>query len=168
MKNGKIYVNESAEQLTVKVTGEISANTVFPAIVPQENQNKIHLVLDEAGYVNSSGIQGWIGWVNGMQRANPNLQFSVQMLPANFARLAHHIRDFLPSAVQVESFVAPYFCANCNSSFNVSYSQGANWKSSWTSVELVKVISKAKCSTCESQADIDTPPESYEKFQPIK
>ena len=167
MTNEKFNIVENVEQLTVSVSGEISAETLFPNITPKPQQNKLHLVLDNAGYVNSSGIQGWISWISGMQRNYPNLQFSVQMLPANFARLAHHIRDFFPKNVTVESFIAPYFCSNCNSSFNLVYKSGANWKLTWTPKELSKEIAKAKCSTCESLADIDTVAEAYEKFQPV-
>ena len=163
----KINLIENIEQLTVSISGEISAETVFPKIFPKPEQKKLHLVLDNVGYVNSSGIQGWIAWISGIQRNCSNLQFTAQMLPPNFARLAHHIRDFLPKDIQVESFVAPYFCAHCNCSFTVVYKTGANWKTSWTPKELTKEISKTKCNSCESIADIDIVPEAYEKFQAI-
>ncbi len=165
MTNENFNIVENVEQLTVSVSGEISAETLFPKITPKPQQIKLHLALDYAGYVNSSGIQGWIAWINEMQRNYPNLQFSVQMLPANFARLAHHIRDFLPKNIIVESFIAPYFCSHCNCSFNMVYKSGVNWNLAWTPKELSKEIIKAKCSACESLADIDTVAEAYEKFQ---
>lgn len=167
MTDTKFNISEDLDLLTVSVSGEISAETIFPKIIPKPQQNKFHLALDNAGYVNSSGIQGWIAWIGGMQRNNPNLHFSLQMLPPNFARLAHHIRDFLPKNVIVNSFVAPYFCVSCSCSFKVIYKSGANWKLTWTPKELSNEISKVKCPTCESLAEIDTVAEAYEKFQPI-
>lgn len=165
MNNEKFNIIENVEQLSVSICGEISAETVFPEIALKPQQKKVLLILDDAGYVNSSGIQGWIAWISGMQRSNSNLQFSIQMLPPNFARLSHHIRDFLPKDVKVESFVAPYYCANCNASFSVVFKNETNWKTSWTPKELATEISKAKCAKCETIADIDTVAEAYEKFQ---
>ena len=163
MKNSKITFEKNNDQVTVKIIGEISAITQFPELSLISNQTKIILQLDEAGYVNSSGIQGWIRWLQEIQKVAPDLKFMIQMLPANFAKLSNNIRDFFPKQSKIESFVAPYFCEKCNTSFNVIFKKGSNWQSEWTGAELVKKISTAACS-CGTTATIDTPAEAYQNF----
>ena len=163
MKNSKITFEKNNDQVTVKIVGEISAITQFPELSQISNQTKIILLLDEAGYVNSSGIQGWIRWLVEIQKLAPDAKFMIQMLPANFAKLSSNIRDFFPKQSKIESFVAPYFCEKCNVSFNVIFKKGSNWQAEWTGVDLVKKISTAACS-CGTTAKIDTPAEVYQNF----
>lgn len=164
MKNSKFTFKDEPDQLTIKVDGEISATTEFPKIMLKSNQTKILLQLDDAGYVNSSGIQGWILWLNELQKSAATAQFYIQMLPSNFARLSYHIRDFLPRKAKVESFVAPYYCQNCNKNFDVIFKRGLNWKDTWTAAEIIQQISTANCAGCGASADIDTAPEAYGNF----
>ena len=164
MKNSKITFEKKEDQITVKIIGEISATTEFPKLETVSDKSKILLLLDEAGYVNSSGIQGWIRWLQEIQKLAPNAKFMIQMLPANFAKLSSNIRDFFPKQSKVESFVAPYFCEKCNTSFNVIFKKGSNWQSEWTGAELVQKISTAACTCCGTTAEIDTPVEAYQNF----
>ncbi len=164
MKNSKITFEKSDDQFTVKIIGEISALTEFPKLGPFINQTKVLLLLDEAGYVNSSGIQGWVRWLQEIQKLAPDTKFMIQMLPANFAKLSNNIRDFFPKQSKIESFVAPYFCEKCNVSFNVIFKKGSNWQNQWTGAELVQKISTAACTDCGTTAKIDTPAEAYLNF----
>lgn len=164
MNNSKITFEKKADLVTVKIIGEISAATIFPNLGPVSDETKILLFLDEAGYVNSSGIQGWIRWLQDIQKSAPNAKFMIQMLPANFAKLSSNIRDFFPKQIKIESFVAPYFCEKCNTSFNVIFKKGTNWQNEWTGPQLVQKISTAACTCCGTTAEIDTPPEAYQNF----
>ncbi len=164
MKTSKITLEENGDQLVIKIVGEISSQTQFPSLQLKPNQTKILLLLDEAGYVNSGGIQGWISWLQAVQKSHTDLKFSIQMLPANFAKLSNNIRDFLPRLSKVESFVVPYFCDNCNEGFKVTFKKGSNWETECTGAELIKKISTANCSGCGASSEIDTPVEAYQNF----
>ena len=163
MKNTEFECREKDNQLFIKVIGDISAMTAFPNVTIKPNQ-KVTVVLQDAGYVNSSGIQGWITWLGSLKKKSASTKFHFQLLPANFARCAFQIRDFLPEDSVVESFVTPYFCGGCEKSFHQVFTKGANWNPKWTAEETIKNISKVKCPTCGVPAEIDAVPEVFGKL----
>ena len=152
--------NELGDQLTIIISGELSAASSFPAI-PAKKVKKITIQLEEAGYINSFGVQNWISWINEAQAANENVTFNFQMLPSNFARLAFQVRGFLPEQSVIESLMVPYFCSHCAINFTVKYTKGVNWDKDWSSSTFIEKISYANCIICKTSGELDAIPEVY-------
>lgn len=163
MKNTEFECREKDDQFFIKVVGDISAMTAFPNVTLKPNQ-KVTVILQDAGYVNSSGIQGWISWLSALKKKSISAKFYFQLVPANFARCAFQIRDFLPEHSIVESFITPYFCNGCEKSFHKTFIKGANWDSKWTAEDTIKNISKINCPHCGALAEIDAVPEVFGKL----
>ncbi len=163
MKPAEFKYQDSGDHLTIQISGELSSHTHFPTVVAKANQ-QISVGLAGAGNVNSAGVQGWIKWLTETQSNNKNASINFKMLPANFARLAHQVRGFLPDSSTVESFMAPYYCAKCDKNFDVVFTKGKNWNALWTAEQMTKSISHAPCPTCKIPCEIDAAPEVYLKL----
>lgn len=164
MNTSKFTIYDHDDRVSIKVFGEIDSNTKFPEIDLKPNQNIILLQLDEAGYINSGGVQCWTQWILELQKRSVSAKISIQMLPSNFARLSYTIQDFIPKSANIESFVAPFHCTACSKNFFVAFKKGDNWNEKWTAPELVENISLAPCPDCKAVAEIDTAPETYKNF----
>ena len=163
MKIAEFKYEDNGVQLSIQISGELSSLTSFPRVIVKAN-HQISVVLAGAGNVNSAGLQGWIKWMTEMQTNNKNVSINFKMLPANFARLAHQVRGFLPDSSTVESFIAPYFCEDCDNNYNVVFTKGLNWNSSWNAEQMTKEISHAPCPECKTLCQIDAAPEIYLKL----
>lgn len=162
-KKKAIEYIEQDDQVTVKIAGELSAATLFPAI-PNKKVRQVTIQLEEAGYVNSDGVQSWIKWIKEVQAANDNVVFKFHMLPSNYVRLAYQVRGFLPEHSNVESVMVPYFCTHCAINFTVKYTKGVNWDKTWSPTKFIEKISHANCVTCQASGDLDAIAEVYESL----
>lgn len=162
MKQTEFKCVETNDQLVVKVIGDISAGTEFPAVALKAHQ-KMTFQMEDSGYINSSGIQSWIKWFKILQEKNATTTFTFQMLPSNYSHSAYQLRGFLPQRSKVESFLAPYFCESCEKAFNFTFVKGANWKSNWTRDDLIENIKTAPCPKCKKGSKIDAIPEVFAK-----
>ncbi len=161
MKSTELKYHYQDKHHIIRIKGELSASTSFPNMNLKANDDII-LSLEDVVGINSAGVQKWIKWITELQNTNPETSFQFKSFPANFARLAHQIKGFLPEKSIIESFVVPYFCQNCDCNFNVEYLKGSNWNSSWTNLELIKNISHATCPDCKTSGEIDAMPEIYQ------
>ena len=123
MKKIESDYSEHDHTLTVKICGEMSALTSFPSL-PKNQVKQIIVQLEEAGYVNSDGVQNWMKWIREVQAANESIVFCFKFLPSNFARLAYQVKGFLPARSKIESVIVPYFCSDCAVNFMVKYIKG--------------------------------------------
>jgi hypothetical protein len=159
----KIDVKFEKDKLIVEIIGEVNAQTEFPKLSRGEIKSLV-IDLNGLGYMNSGGIKSWVSWITGVNAAFRGALISFLNLPPVSVRQAAQIREFLPNGANIYSFIAPYYCDNCQTSTHITYKKGTNWSSTWEPDEKVRKISYTKCSNCGATIEIDAVPEHYKNF----
>jgi thiol-disulfide isomerase/thioredoxin len=103
-------VQESPEQMTIKLQGTIDEDVDFSSI-PTPKKPRYVFNFDGVKGINSCGIREWV-------RFSEKIDSSAQMIYVNCTQIIieqiNMVAGFFRAGSKVEKFYAPYFCEDCD------------------------------------------------------
>lgn len=114
--NLQISQRDEGKLSIIKFAGRIDQEADYSVLVFEEGQIVV-FDFEEVKFINSSGIQKWIGF---FAEIPDNTQIEFVKCPLRIITQINLIPDFLCNKkVTVSSFYAPYFCEECDESKNI-------------------------------------------------
>lgn len=129
-----------------KVVGQID-DYAIDSFKPLYDIASGRIVLDLSGIqsINSVGVRVWINFMSTfresheviLQKCTPDIIMQINMIP-----------NFLGGG-QIESFLSPYFCSNCDLNFLAEFSTSIPFK------ELLDTIENQNCKQCGQSCECE-------------
>lgn len=148
----KLTINSriTGDEVYVELIGVIDEDAIFEKI---QNLQMSKFVFDfnKVTMINSCGIREWIKYLQELE----GTEIIYQNCPQIIVEQANMVHGFIRKGIVVESFSAPYFCANCDTEKKIILKN------------LEVVNSKAPiihCNTCKGELEFDAIEKQYFSF----
>jgi hypothetical protein len=94
----------SKKNTLIIISGDITGDQDYPDV----STKTITIDLKEIGYINSSGIRGWINW---KKQSLEDIEFDITVAncPREFIDQINLLSDMLPKNTKIQSFFVPYY-----------------------------------------------------------
>ncbi len=96
----------------IKLDGPVNENSRLTERAPDVSNHAVIIDLGEVTRFNSLGTREWIRWLTRLEKQGNRLYFE-RCAPSAVAQLGS-VHNFTGDKGLVLSFLAPYFCPNCN------------------------------------------------------
>lgn len=151
MKSLKIETSENKGVLKITLSGRLDEMAKFHDL--SQHTGEIHINTENVSFINSLGIRGWLQW---MQTFNtPQLKF--ERVAVVLIDQLNLVQEFFPKDSEVLSFAVPYFCDECEESFEIFVE-----RKGLTAESAQK--SNPQCEHCKKPLEVDTHSEKYFRF----
>ena len=150
-----IAIDKTGDNVFVQMSGTIDehAGDGFKSMMGIRN-GKVLLDMAQVVAINSIGVRGWLQFMRNFRlthevvlvRCPPDVIMQINMIP-----------EFLGQG-KVESFSAPYFCADCKEGFQKEFSTSKSFD------ELVVALDKQPCGKCNADSECDEAPSDFLYF----
>ncbi len=121
MKEFNAKLSESADQVTLEITGSIDASGKFPSVITQK---PLVIRFDDVAMMNSYGIKIWCKWSVDHQHLP---KIFLDNCPFVFAKNFGSIRGFLMPNMHVRSFYVPFYNDESHEAKNVLMTIGKDF-----------------------------------------
>lgn len=152
-----ISSNTTSGELEVELAGSITEKSQiadFIDILKGHSFSRLKIDLSKISEVNSTGIAGWMKFIEYHKQENIDLVFVDVSI--TIVQQLNMIKQFLGNA-HLESFQAPYYCSSCKKESTVTI-QIPNEKK-------VELATELPCENCGHQKEFDEIIDSYLSFQ---
>ncbi|MFA6235975.1 MAG: hypothetical protein WC635_01505 [Bacteriovorax sp.] len=148
----KLSINSriTGDEAHIELIGIIDEDAVFDKI---QNLKMSRFVFDfnQVSMINSCGIREWIKYLQELEGA----EIKYLNCPQIIIEQVNMVHGFIRKGIIVESFFAPYFCANCDTEKKILLKN--------SEVENSKAPVKL-CNTCKSELEFDAIEKQYFSF----
>lgn len=150
-----VSIDSQNDIIVVTMAGTIDENSDqgFKSLLSVRN-GKVNLDLNGITAINSIGVRTW---VNFMQNFRQTHEITLQNCPPDIIMQINMIPSFLGIGT-VESFLAPFFCANCKTTFHKSFLVSDTYN------KLLEELNVQACQTCGSECECEEIPSDYLRF----
>lgn len=112
----KIDARKDGKAIRLTVVGQMDEDVVYPEI-KAEGCEQLILNLAGVSLINSTGLQKWVIFLESIPE---NLRLYAEMCSIRVINQVNLFPSFFAGrSVKIASFYAPYFCANCDTTFPV-------------------------------------------------
>jgi len=147
----------------VLLAGPINEHAKFPEI-PGSGQEAITINMNAVSYINSSGIQQWVKWLNKVKKNSPQARVIFKKCPKIIVDQMNYIEGFLPERSRVGSFYIPFYCESCEVGSEVLLVDGEHYdKDNFETGQTPKYPS-CNCAKCSKPMEADVLPQQYFRF----
>lgn len=138
------------DEVHVELSGVIDEDSIFDKI-QNLKMNKYFFDFGKVSMINSCGIREWIKYLQGLG----DTAIVYLNCPQIIIEQVNMVHGFIRKGIIVESFYAPYFCAQCDTEKKILI-RSENVSNSKAPI--------AKCNTCGSELEFDAIEKQYFSF----
>lgn len=148
----KLTINSriAGDEVHVELIGVIDEDASFEKI-RKLNMSKFIFDFNKVSMINSCGIREWIKYLQELDGAN----IKYINCPQIIIEQVNMVHGFIRKGIMVESFYAPYFCANCDTEKKILLKNDE--------INNFKAPVK-QCNTCKSDLEFDAIEKQYFSF----
>ncbi len=154
MSNLMTSYTKDIDVIKISFAGPITETSLFPAL-NLEGVKHVVLHLGEISYINSGGVCLWSQWIREFGENHASSMLILDHMPYVLSRYIVAIGNFIPKNSQIKSFLAPYYCANCNVESNRLLRAGKEFSTSGLDQELLATEKTLQCEKCGQIMEID-------------
>jgi hypothetical protein len=103
-------------------------------------------------YINSIGVKNWIMWT---VRVPAQAKFILRNLPLVMVSQASMVKGFLPKHARIESFFAPFVCAQCEAESTILLNRGTDYEYPSPGIFRKVNLPQATCAKCQGELEPD-------------
>lgn len=140
----------TGDEVHVDLTGVIDEDALFEKI-QKLKMSKYVFDFNNVSMINSCGIREWIKYLLELEGA----EIKYINCPQIIIEQVNMVHGFIRKGIVVESFFAPYFCANCDTEKKILLKNA----------EVISFKAPVKqCNTCKSDLEFDAIEKQYFSF----
>lgn len=148
----KLSINSriTGDEVHVELSGVIDEDAIFDKI-KNLKMSKYVFDFNQVNMINSCGIREWIKYLQELEGA----EIKYINCPQIIIEQVNMVHGFIRKGIVVESFFAPYFCANCDTEKKILLKNS----------EVTNSKAPVKqCNTCKSDLEFDAIEKQYFSF----
>jgi anti-anti-sigma regulatory factor len=105
-------VQQRDDATYIRISGVIDEDNELAALVQQLKTETVFIDLSEIERINSCGVRDWVNWLGSLEKMGTRKMVFIKCSPSIVNQI-HLVSNFTGPGM-VQSFYAPYFCANCD------------------------------------------------------
>ncbi|MGE0525971.1 MAG: hypothetical protein AB7G93_09370 [Bdellovibrionales bacterium] len=156
----KTSIWQDGPDVRMALEGVVDENCQLPDF-EEEIPGRMLVDLEMLSMINSLGCRKWVDW---MRRVRARAGLILQRCSPPVVNQMNILAGFLPKGVIVESFFAPYLCAECGHNELDLFVRGEHFDDSG----ITHVAEHRSCPSCSGCMDLDVMPQRYFSFLSTK
>lgn len=105
-------VQQRDDATYIRISGVIDEDNELAALVQQLKTETVFIDLSEIERINSCGVRDWVNWLGSLEKMGTQKMVFIKCSPSIVNQI-NLVSNFTGPGM-VQSFYAPYFCANCD------------------------------------------------------
>ena len=163
MNDLNITSNSSAGVLELVLEGSLNEAAKFDSI-DMSSINEIFIDFNAVTFINSTGINKWVAWMNELESSYREAQISFCNCPKIIVDQLNAVKGFLPLNARVESFWLPFYCEDSDRREFMLMTREKEFKEESTEGPEWVNIPECNCSQSNTPCDPDIMPTKYFAF----